>query len=247
MTLLALGAVLSLVIGVTLGMLGGGGAILTLPMLLYVLRVEPKAAIAITLFVVGTTSVFGAAAPARAGAVRWKTSAIFAAAAMPAAFFGGRLGKFVPATVLLVLFSIIMLVAAGAMLKGRSQPEHARPASLAKSVVLGAGVGGLSGLVGAGGGFLVVPALTLFGGVAIREAIGSSLVVIALQSFAGFMGQIGHVDVDWRLLTVIAATSAGGSLIGAALAAKVPPKGLRRGFGWLVIATGVLMLAKQFA
>lgn len=247
MTALVVGAVLSLLIGVTLGMLGGGGAILTLPMLLYVLHVEPKAAIAITLFVVGATSVFGAVAHARAGAVRWKTSAIFALAAMPAAFMGGRIGRVVPSTALLVLFSITMLVAAGAMLRGRPSPAEARQASLPKSILLGAGVGALSGLVGAGGGFLVVPALTLFGGVAIREAIGSSLVVIALQSFAGFAGQVGHVDLDWTLLGVIAATSANDSLLGASLAAKVQPAALRRGFGWLVIVTGLFMLAKQLA
>jgi uncharacterized membrane protein YfcA len=244
--MLVLAAALSLAIGVILGMLGGGGAILTLPMLVYAVGVEPKAAIATSLFVVGATSIAGSTVHARAGAVRWKVGGIFGLAAMAGAYAGGRVAYLVPGSVLLVLFGALMVVTATAMLKGRSagarEPEALR---LSRALALGAAVGVMSGLVGAGGGFLIVPALTLFGGLAIREAIGTSLLVIALQSFAGFAGHITHVHLDWTLVLVIAATSLAGSVLGAVLGAKVSPHGLRRGFAWLVLAMGLFMFFKQ--
>ena len=244
--MLALAAGLSLVIGVVLGMLGGGGAILMLPMLVYAVGLEPKAAIASSLFVVGTTSIAGMTMHARAGAVRWKVGAMFGAAAMTGAYAGGHLAHFVPAAVLLVLFGLIMVVTALAMLKGRKAGlEEPHALRLGRALALGGTVGVLSGLVGAGGGFLIVPALTLFGGLAIREAIGTSLFVIALQSFAGFAGHITHVHVAWPLVLLVTAAAFAGSLAGAMLGAKVSPHGLRKGFAWLVIAMGLFMFAKQ--
>ena len=248
MTTLALAAVLSLVVGVVLGMLGGGGAILTLPMLVYALGVEPKTAIATSLFVVGATTITGTVVHARAGAVRWRIGAIFGAAAMAGAYGGGSIAHFIPATVLLVGFGVLMVVTAVAMLKGRTIVADApHPLRLGRALALGAAVGVLSGLVGAGGGFLIVPALTLFGGLAIREAIGTSLFVIGLQSFAGFAGHVTHVHIDWRLVLAITAASLLGSVAGAISGAKISPHGLRRGFAWLVIAMGLFMFAKQLS
>lgn len=242
----AIGVALSLLIGLTLGLLGGGGAILTLPLLVYVMNVTPSSAIPTTLFVVGATSVVGGALHARAGAVRWRTAGVFALAAMPAAFGAGRLAHLIPSSVLLVLFSIVMIVASIAMLRGRKEvPTRERQLQLGRSVVLGAAVGGLSGLVGAGGGFLVVPALALFGGLAIREAMATSLVVIALQSFAGFVGHASHAELDLHVLGAVTAASAAGSVAGAWLASRIAPASLRRGFAWLVVATALFMLAKQ--
>ena len=246
MTMLAIAALLSLVVGVVLGMLGGGGAILMLPMLVYALGVEPKTAIATSLFVVGATSITGTAVHARAGAVRWKIGAIFGAAAMAGAYGGGRLAHFIPATVLLVGFGILMVVTATAMLKGRpNAPEAPHRLQVGRALALGAAVGVLSGLVGAGGGFLIVPALTLFGGLAMREAIGTSLFVIGLQSFAGFAGHVTHVHIDWPLVLAVTSASLLGSVAGAIAGAKMSPHGLRRGFAWLVIAMGLFMFAKQ--
>jgi len=244
--MLALAAALSLVIGVVLGMLGGGGAILMLPMLVYAVGLEPKAAIASSLFVVGTTSIAGMTMHARAGSVRWKVGGMFGAAAMAGAFAAGRVAHLIPATVLLVLFGVVMVVTAVAMLKGR-KPDAGKPHALriGRALGLGATVGMLSGLVGAGGGFLIVPALTLFGGLAMREAIGTSLFVIALQSFAGFAGHVTHVHIEWPLVLAVTATAFTGSLVGAALGAKLSPHGLRHGFAWLVIAMGLFMFAKQ--
>ncbi len=245
-TMLALAAALSLVIGVVLGMLGGGGAILTLPMLVYAVGVEPRTAIATSLFVVGATSVVGASVHARAGNVRWKEGGVFGLAAMAGAFAGGRLAGLVPAAALLVLFGVMMVVTAIAMLRDPRQAQG-RPGErrLGRTLGLGAAVGLLSGLVGAGGGFLIVPALTLFGGLAMRESIGTSLFVIALQSFAGFAGHVTHVSLDWTLVLGITAAAIVGSVVGASVGKRIPPLRLRRSFAWLVIATGLFMFAKQ--
>lgn len=249
MTTLALAAVLSLAIGTVLGMLGGGGAILTLPMLVYAVHVEPKTAIATSLLVVGATSVVGTAIHARAGAVRWGVGGVFGAGAMAGAFAGGRLAHYVPGRALLVLFGIVMLVTATAMLRGRSERAAggARRPALVRSVLLGAAVGLLSGLVGAGGGFLIVPALTLLGGLAMREAIGTSLMVIALQSFAGFAGHVAHVSLDPVLVAVITSAAVVGSVAGARLGKRVSPDALRRGFAWMVIAMGLFLMGKELS
>lgn len=239
--------VLSLSIGLALGMLGGGGAILTLPMLVYVAKVEPKTAIAVSLFVVGSTSLVGSTFHARAGAVRWKLGLLFGLAAMAGAFGAGRVAHLVPATALLVLFAIIMIVTATAMLRGRRGADDAqpRPLALVRVLALGATVGIVSGLVGAGGGFLIVPALTLFGGLSMRDAIGTSLFVIALQSFAGFAGHVTHVEIPWRLAGAVTGAAVLASVAGAFLAKRVSAASLRRGFGWLVLGMGLFVLGKQ--
>lgn len=244
--MMILAAALSLVIGVVLGMLGGGGAILTLPMLVYAVHVEPKSAIATSLFVVGATSIVGMIVHARAGTVRWKVGGTFGAAAMAGAFGGGRLAAFVPAQVLLVLFGLVMLVTATAMLKGRKDSGEApRALAVGRAMALGVAVGLLSGLVGAGGGFLIVPALVLVGGLPVRKAIGTSLLVIGLQSFAGFAGHAAHVTLDWTLLASVTGACVAGSVLGALAGRRVPADVLRRAFAWLVVAMGLLMFAKQ--
>jgi uncharacterized membrane protein YfcA len=241
---LFLAAALSLVIGVVLGMLGGGGAILTLPMLVYLVGVEPKPAIATSLFVVGATSLVGTAVHARAGSVRWRIGGIFGLAAMAGAFAGGRLARFVPGSVLLVVFAVVMAVTGVAMLRGR-KAVRAGELRLARAVALGASVGVVSGLVGAGGGFMIVPALTLFGGLGMREGVGTSLFVITLQSIAGFAGHVGGVHLDWTLVLAITGAAVVGSIIGASLARRMSPSRLRQGFAWLVVAMGAFMFVKQ--
>lgn len=241
-----LAAVLSLTVGVVLGMLGGGGAILTLPMLVYVVGVEAKPAIAMSLFVVGSTSLVGGAMHARAANVQWRIGMVFGAAAMAGAFAGGRIAHFVASAVLLVLFALVMLVTATAMLRGRKESAGGEPrVALGKVLGLGAAVGVLSGLVGAGGGFLIVPALSIFGGLAMRHAIGTSLVVIALQSFAGFAGHIAHVTLDWTLAGIVTACAVAGTFAGVALGKRASPDALRRGFAWLVLGMGIFVIGKE--
>jgi len=239
--MIGLAVLLSLVIGVVLGLLGGGGAILALPMLVYVLGVEAHAAIAMSLFVVGATSAV--ATVAHAPRVRWGIGAVFGAAAMAGAFVGGRLARLLPASVLLAGFALLMLLTAGAMLRGRRSASGAL--SVPRVLGLGAAVGLVSGLVGAGGGFLIVPTLTLFGGLAMAEAIATSLFVITLQSFAGFAGHIGNVVLDGRLVLLVAGAAAGGTLLGARLGKTLPPDRLRRSFAWLVLGMGLFLLGRQ--
>ncbi len=242
--MLVLAAALSLLIGVVLGMLGGGGAILTLPMLVYLVGVEAKTAIATSLFVVGATSLVGASIHARAGSVKWRVGLIFGLAAMAGAFAGGRLARLAPGNVLLVLFAVMMAVTGVAMMRGRKETA-AREPRLVRAVALGAIVGVLAGLVGAGGGFMIVPALTLFGGLGMRDAIGTSLFVITLQSIAGFAGHVGGVHLDWTLVIAITGAAVVGSVIGASLAKRLSPARLRQGFAWLVVGMGAFMFLKQ--
>lgn len=244
--MLVLAAALALLIGVVLGMLGGGGGILTLPMLVYALHVEPKTAIATSLLVVGATSLVGMTAHARAGMVRFRIGAIFGVAGMAGAFAGGNLASLVPPSVLLVLFGAVMVTTATMMLRGRKDAGAApRPPRVPLVLLLGAGVGLLSGLVGAGGGFLIVPALVLVGGLPMREAVGTSLFVIGLQSLAGFAGHASHVTLDLTLVATVTLASVAGSVVGARLGAKVQADTLRKAFAWLVIAMGLFLFAKQ--
>jgi uncharacterized membrane protein YfcA len=244
--MMLLAGALALVVGVVLGMLGGGGAILTLPLLVYVVGVDPKAGIAMSLFVVGSTSLIGTAVQAWARRVRWKVGVLFGVAAMVGAFAGGRIAAFIPAVVLLVAFACIMLVTAIGMLRGREgAADERRPVAREAVLALGVIVGVISGMVGAGGGFLIVPALTLFGGLTTRDGIGTSLFVIALQSFAGFAGHVGHVDIDWQLTAVVTTAAASGTIAGVFLGRKVSCEALRRGFAWLVLAMGLFVLGRQ--
>lgn len=239
-------AALSLGIGLVLGMLGGGGAILTLPMLVYFVGLEPKSAIASSLFVVGATGLAGTVVNARAREVEWRIGGLFGGAAMAGAYLGARLAAFVPASVLMVIFGATMLVTAGAMLRRRREPSHApHPISLTRVLVLGAAVGVLSGLVGAGGGFLIVPALALFGRLPMKRAIATSLFVITLQSFAGFAGHVGHVALNLALLATVTAASVVGLGLGVLAARRVSHDHLRRGFAVLVLVMGLFVITKQ--
>ena len=181
--MIALTIVLAVAVGISLGLLGGGGSILTVPLLVYVAGMEPKHAIATSLFVVGVTSALAAITHARAGRVRWRVAAVFGLVAMAGAYGGGLLARFIPGTVLLIAFAVIMGAAGLAMLRGRTTTAtNDRPMPVIRIATLGIVVGVISGLVGAGGGFLLVPALALLGGLSMPLAVGTSLVIISMQS-----------------------------------------------------------------
>lgn len=245
--MIALTVGLAVFVGISLGLLGGGGSILTVPLLAYVAGLDPKQAIATSLLVVGVTSAVGAVTHARAGRVRWKVAAVFGAAAMVGAYTGGRLARFVPGNILLIAFSMIMIFAAMAMLRGRKDlgDESAGRLPVAKIVLQGATVGLISGLVGAGGGFLLVPALALLGGLPMPAAVGTSLVVISMQSFAGFAGHLSGESIDWKLAGMVTAAAVIGSVIGGRLTDYVEPTTLRKAFGWFVLAMAALVLAEE--
>lgn len=246
-TAIALAVVLSLLIGVSLGLLGGGGSILTVPILIYALGVEEKSAIASSLLVVGATSAVAAIQHARAGNVVWRVALVFAGAGMAGAFIGGKLAKFLPASVLLVFFALIMFGTAFAMWRGRkaTTTTNSGPLPVPKIVVEGLVVGLVTGLVGAGGGFLVVPALALLGGLPMPQAVGSSLVVIALKSFAGFAGYASHVTVDYKLVGIVTTAAIVGSFFGAFFARRIAPERLRKGFAVFVLVMAIFLLFKQ--
>lgn len=244
----ALTVALAVFVGVSLGLLGGGGSILTVPLLAYVAGLDPQQAVATSLLVVGVSSTVGVITHMRAGRVRWGVALPFGAAAMAGAFGGGLLAGFIPGTVLLVTFAVIMIAAAAAMLRDRKNTpagNEARNVQVAKVAVLGVAVGAVSGLVGAGGGFLLVPALALLAGLPMPAAIGTSLVVIAMQSFAGLAGHLTGVQIDWRLAGMVTAAAVVGALIGGRLTGRVDPEALRKLFGWLVLLTASVILAQE--
>ena len=245
--MLALTIVLSVTIGVALGLLGGGGSILTVPILVYVAGLDPKAAIATSLLVVGVTSAAGAVSHARAGRVQWRTGLLFGAAGMVGAYGGGRAAEFIPGTWLLIAFGLMMGVTAVAMLRGRNnaEPEQSGEMAVGRILTEGIVVGAVTGLVGAGGGFLVVPALVLLGGVPMATAVGTSLVVIAMKSGAGLVGYLSSTTIDWPLALAVTAAAVVGSVAGGHLAGRIAQDKLRQAFAWFVAAMAVVVLGQQ--
>jgi uncharacterized protein len=246
--MIALTVALAVLVGVTLGLLGGGGSILTVPLLAYVAGMDAKQAIATSLLVVGVTSAAGAVSHARAGRVQWRTGLVFGAAGMAGAYAGGLLARFIPGTVLLIGFAVIMIATAIAMLRGRKAVgagDGTTSLPVIKIVLEGLVVGLVTGLVGAGGGFLVVPALALLGGLPMPVAVGTSLIVIAMKSFAGLGGYLASVHIDWAVAGAVTAAALVGGLIGARLTAMVDPDALRKGFGWFVLAMSSVILGQE--
>lgn len=251
MTLTATIAVLALalLVGISLGLLGGGGSILAVPILTGVGGVEPRAAIASSLLIVGTTSAVGLLQHARAGRVRWRVGVVFGAAGVVGALVGGLLGGMLPRGVLMVVLAGTMIAAAVAMLRRRPRKDGTEPARprIALVLVLGTAVGSLAGLVGAGGGFLIVPALILLAGLPASAAIGTSLLVIAMQSLAGLAAQPALPDIPWALVLPFTAIAVTGSFLGSALTGRIPERALRAGFAVLVLTVAFALLVQQVA
>jgi len=243
-----LGLLLAALIGLALGLLGGGGSIITVPIFVYVLGLEPKEAIAMSLAVVGVTSLFGAAGHWRAGNVNLRVAGIFGLVAMVGTYLGARLAVFVSGATQMTLFAAVMLIAAFFMFRPRRLPsgtlEPDAPTSmpLGLIVVEGIAVGVLTGLVGVGGGFLIVPALVLLGKVPMKQAVGTSLLVIAMKSAAGFVGYLGQVEVDWAFMGLFSTVSIVGILLGTYLVRFVPQHTLQRAFAVFLLLMGSFIL-----
>jgi hypothetical protein len=241
-----LGLSLALLIGVSLGLLGGGGSVLTVPIFHYILGYGVKQSIAMSLAVVGVTSGAGALGRLRRSELNGRAVLTFAPVAMLGTFGGARLALLVPAVAQLVLFAVTMLSAAVFMWRGRPDSAAApeRPHVVLVALIGGA-VGVLTGLVGVGGGFLIVPALVLLLGVPVKEAVGTSLGVIALNSAAGFAGYLGKVDVDYAVMAGFTALAIAGVGLGTALGRRVSPGGLRKGFAVLLVVVGAAILLRS--
>jgi uncharacterized protein len=243
----ALGLALSVMIGVALGFFGGGGSILTVPLLVYVFGLEPKQAIASSLLVVGLASLSGAWQHWRAGNVDVRTGTIFGSAGLAGAYLGARLTAYIDGTLLLLLFAAMMLLTSLAMWRGRRATSAGVPGKRASAKLLaqGFGVGLLTGLVGAGGGFLIVPALALWAGLALPVAIGTSLVIIVLNTLVGFAGHAATASVDLALVAAVASAAIAGSFFGTRLSRRLEPAKLRRSFAAFVLVVAVFVFVRE--
>ncbi len=236
-------------VGISLGFFGGGGSILTVPLLVYVFGLDPREAIASSLLVVGAASLSGAVQHWRHGRLDLRTGFSFGTAGMAGAYFGGRMAAFFDGALLLLLFAAMMILTSVAMWQGRRPPASGATDSHATARLVGQGlaVGLFTGLVGAGGGFLIVPALALWAGLPMPSAIGTSLAIIVMNSIAGFIGYASHVSVNYGLVSAIAAVAIAGSFLGAYLAQRSDPARLRRAFAVFVMAMAAFILVREAA
>ena len=236
---------LGTLIGVSLGLLGGGGSILAVPLLVYVAHIEVHTAIGMSLAVVGATSLGGALVHARAGRVDLRAAVLFGGTGMIAAPIGAQATHLVAPRVLLLLFAALMIVVGGLMLRGRRPAPEPSPRPRHRLALAGAGlgVGLLTGFLGVGGGFLIVPALTLLGGLPIHTAVGTSLVVIALNCATGLAGHLRQGAMPFALTAAFIAASSLGALFGVRLSASFEPIRLRRAFAVFVVLIGLALMA----
>ncbi|MBI2822799.1 MAG: sulfite exporter TauE/SafE family protein [Acidobacteria bacterium] len=243
------GVILSGGVGFSLGLLGGGGSIITVPLLVYLFHVSTREAIAVSLGVVGGTSLLGAILHYRRGSVRLKTGLLFGAFGMVGAFLGSRLTNLFSDSALLLLFALLMMVVATFMLSRKGQHGSEREtagSSPAKAAAAGLAVGLLTGFLGVGGGFLIVPALIYFGELNMKDAVGTSLLVIFANCASGLLGHLGQTQVDYRLAGLVTALAMGGACGGTAVAHKIPPRNLRYWFAWFVIAVAVFLIFESW-
>lgn len=252
--MLALGFGLAALVGLSLGLVGAGGSILTVPVFVYVLGFEPKLAIAMSLPVVGAASLIGAMSHWKAGNVQLRTAGIFGAITMVGAYAGARLAGFLTGSTQLAIFAVVMLAAAVSMLLSARKDRRTadapsadpRPIAFGLSIPVALGIGLLTGLVGVGGGFLIVPALVVLARVSMKQAAGTSLVVIAMNSMSGFAGYIGQVSLPWTFMLTFTAVAVAGTLLGARLIQYVSQPALKLGFAALPLTVGALMLFNNF-
>lgn len=258
-----IGHFLAAAIGISLGLMGGGGSILAVPVLVYVMGVAPKSAIAMSLVIVGTVSLIGAIPHWQLGNVRFQTALLFGSTAMLGAYLGARLAAlpFITDTVQMGLFAVTMVLAAVLMMRKNT---HVTQTALAEAeqdlqptskhryagiwmAIEGIGVGLLTGLVGVGGGFAIVPALVLLGNVPIKQAVGTSLVIIALKSVTGFLGYLGQVELDWQLMASFTIAASLGTLLGIYLVPFVKSQHLQLGFSCFLLLMAGLVLWENWA
>lgn len=254
----------SALIGVSLGLIGGGGSILTVPVLVYLFGVDPVVATAYSLFIVGATSLVGTFPKYRDGMVNLKTALIFGVPAILAVYATRAfLVPMIPdpvfslgsllvtkAMFMMGIFAILMVFASYSMIRTKKdavEKETEGPQKFNYPMILmeGAVVGVLTGLVGAGGGFLIIPALVLFSKLPMKQAVGTSLLIIAAKSLIGFTGDLGNYQMDWPLLGTVTALAIVGIFIGNRFSRKVDGEKLKKAFGWFVLIMGIYILVKE--
>jgi uncharacterized membrane protein YfcA len=241
----------AIAIGLSLGLLGSGGSILTVPVLVYLVGQDEKIAIAGSLFIVGSIALAGGLQFVRAGFVQWRSVLLFGLPGMLGTYLGAMLSAYVSGVMQLALFAVVMLVAAGFMLRPIDL-QKAGGTARASWKIAGDGliVGVITGLVGVGGGFLIVPALVLLGGLSMHQAVATSLIVIALKSFSGFYKYLDvleqqSLELDWKILGIITALGIIGSVAGSKIARRLPQDKLKRWFGFFLIVMGIYILVRS--
>ncbi len=262
-SLMLVGLAVAVLIGVSLGLIGGGGSILTVPVLVYVIGVEPVLATAYSLFVVGSTSLAGSVTFMRKKLVDYRTAVVFAIPSFISVFLTRKylvpaipdpvftIGEFTLSKDMgiMIFFAIIMLAASYSMIKGRKDEGEKAWGEVKFNFPLialeGVLVGVLTGIVGAGGGFLIIPALVLLAKLPMKMAVGTSLLIISVKSLIGFLGDVGTQTIDWNFLFLFTGLSIIGIFIGSALSKRIKDKALKKGFGWFVVVMAVYILVKE--
>lgn len=241
----------AIAIGLSLGLLGSGGSILTVPVLVFLLGQDEKVAIAGSLFIVGTIALAGGMQFLRAGFIQWRTVLVFGLPGMAGTYLGAVIAAFVPGVMQLALFALVMLGASFLMLRPPDlEHANATPRATWKIGADGLIVGIITGLVGVGGGFLIVPALVLLGGLTMHQAVATSLIVIALKSFSGFYKYLDvleqqSLELDWKTLLIVTGLGIAGSFAGSKLARRLPQDKLKRWFGYFLIVMGIYILVRS--
>jgi uncharacterized membrane protein YfcA len=257
------GFIASIFIGIALGLIGGGGSILTLPVLVYLFNVDAVLATGYSLFIVGLTSAVGSVTYFQKKLVNIKTALVFGIPSIIAVFATRAfivpaipkevftLGDFVvtKSILMMVLFAILMIAASYSMIKKdkpkASADEGEQKFNYPLIIIEGGVVGILTGLVGAGGGFLIIPALVILSKLPMKEAVGTSLVIIAAKSLIGFFGEAGEAAVDWLFLAKVSAFAIGGIFIGSALSKRIDGAKLKPAFGWFILVMGIYIIIKE--
>ena len=261
------GLLASTLIGISLGLIGGGGSILTVPVLVYLFNVDPVLATAYSLFIVGLSSLVGAFPKYKAGMIDLKTALVFGIPSIIAVFFTRKiLVPAIPATLfdlggisitkalaMMILFAVLMVAASVSMIRDKkteeSESNEARVFNYPMILLEGTVVGVLTGLVGAGGGFLIIPALVMLSKLPMKQAVGTSLLIIAAKSLIGFTGDVSEnaSKMDWTLLIVVTILAIIGIFIGNNLSKKINGAALKKGFGWFVLVMGIYIIIKELA
>jgi uncharacterized membrane protein YfcA len=262
--MIVLGYILAVLVGVSLGLIGSGGSILTVPILVYIMGVDPVMATAYSLFIVGATALVGGVQNAILGKVDVKTALIFGIPSIVAVYLTRAfIVPFIPDSVftvgsfevtkpilLMILFAVVMVAASISMIKPGKKEENDEEKELSYNYPMilleGSVVGVLTGLVGAGGGFLIIPALVLLAKMPMKKAVGTSLLIIAAKSLIGFTGDLKAGDsMNWTLLGIFTVASVIGIFIGILLAKKIPGGKLKTAFGWFVLVMGIYIIVKE--
>ena len=258
-----IGYLASILIGISLGLIGGGGSILTVPVLVYLFHVDPVQATAYSLFIVGASSLVGSWPKYKQGFVNLKTAIIFGIPSIVAVFatrkfivpaIPNELGEFAGIAItksllMMMLFAVLMVAASFSMIRSKKNKETELEGEQKFNYPLilleGSLVGVLTGLVGAGGGFLIIPALVMLSKLPMKQAVGTSLLIIAAKSLIGFTGDLGNRTMDWTLLLTVTALAIAGIFIGDKLSKRIDGNKLKTGFGWFILVMGLYIIAQQ--